>query len=165
MLAGIRMLYYCGNAEQGLVCFTFYNDRAPEARGIIQIWPAWVVFNLNREAATRWCAPLSLDIIDDVTFGEDDEGNFNGRYSTTTDQETQDIVDEDMGIQLDLSAMEKAPEGQERVYLREDDASINTFVTAFGASVGATDTPSQQSGAVTPAGTAAVPVVSGGGAD
>ena len=49
-----------------------------------------------------WFFPGALEAISEVTFGHDDKGNWDGTWITTEDKLAQDILNEDLGIDLEF---------------------------------------------------------------
>jgi hypothetical protein len=122
------------NKEKGAVYLTAYHDRKELAAKVVDILPAFIDHYYGRELAKKWCHPSSMSIIHDITFLEDEDGNDLGEWTTVEDDMGQEILDEDMGIQLDLSnlgLLEFHPE--DRVLLNADDASAASFRSALGA--------------------------------
>ena len=139
-----------------------YNDHAAYARRLADILIAWLDFNVSREAARQWCSPTFYDMLDTVTFEEDDDGGFNGEWITAADQEMQLLADEDMGIELNFEGLELLQDSSDsKVLMRAEDSSMASFKTALGTKAINT----QQSGEASPAGVAAAVESVGGGAD
>jgi hypothetical protein len=75
-----------------------------------------------------------MGIIQDITFIEDDDGNDTGEWVTLEDEMGQNILDEDMGVHLDLGNLALLELGyDDRVLHIADDASATSFRSALGA--------------------------------
>jgi hypothetical protein len=101
---------------------------------LVDILPAFIDHYYGSELAHKWCHPSSLSIIHDITFLEDEDGNNLGEWTTVKDDMGQEVLDEDMGVQLDLSnlvLLEFHPEF--RVLHNAEDASAASFRSALGA--------------------------------
>jgi hypothetical protein len=62
---------------------------------------------------------------------EDEDGNETGEWWTVEDERVQDMVDKDMGVELDFIGMEMS-ESSDMVYNNADDASVRSFCSTFG---------------------------------
>jgi hypothetical protein len=71
----------------------------------------------------KWSHPSAQEIINDIKFTEDEDGNETGEWLTVEDEHVQDMVDEDMGVELYFSRMEMSG-SQDMVYNNVDDASV-----------------------------------------
>jgi hypothetical protein len=79
-------------------------------------------------------------MINDITFLTDEDGNDTGEWMTEEDEMGQDILEEDMGVQLDFGGLDMSTFGyDERVLHNADDSSMMTFGSALGAEHIATD--------------------------
>jgi hypothetical protein len=120
--------------DKGAVYLTAYHDRKELAAKVVDILPAFIEHYYGRDLAKKWCHPNSMGIIQDITFLEDEDGNDTGEWVTMEDEMGQDILDEDMGIQLDLGNLALLEFGHDnRVLHNADDASANSFRSALGA--------------------------------
>jgi hypothetical protein len=100
----------------------------------VDILPAFIEHNYGRLLVKKWCHPNSLAMINDITFLTDEDGNDTGEWTTDEDEMGQDILDEDMGVQLDFGGIDMSAFGyNERVLHNADDASMMTFGSALGA--------------------------------
>jgi hypothetical protein len=111
----------------GVVYLTAYHDRKHLAEQVTENLPAY----LSKALAKKWCYPSTQEIINEIKFPEDDEGNKTGEWSTIEDKRVQDMLDEDMGVELDFSGMEM-PSLHDAVYNNADDASVRSFRSTFG---------------------------------
>lgn len=117
--------------DKGIVYFTAYHDQSDLAERLVAILPAYIQGMFSPIAASEWFQPGALSTIGEVTFGYDDDGNWNGTWSTAEDELAQDILDEDMGIQFEF---DNIPDIEtQMVLLTTDEASVDTFGTALGA--------------------------------
>jgi hypothetical protein len=119
--------------DRGAVYFTAYHDRKELAAKVVDILPAYIEHYHGRDLAKKWCHPASMGIIQDITFLVDEDGNDTGEWTTMEDEMGQDILDEDMGIRLDLGNLALLEIGEGRVLHNADDASANSFRSALGA--------------------------------
>ncbi len=105
------------------VYITAYKDRAPLVRKLIQILPTFVAwYEANPALVTAWFNP-QLDP-PDVTFGEDANGAWDGEWTTAHDEAQQNLIDEYMGIDIQLDNMELLDTS--RPIYRADEMSIGS---------------------------------------
>jgi hypothetical protein len=120
--------------EKEVVYLTAYHDRKDLATKVVDILPAFIEHNYGRSLVKKWCHPNSLGMINDITFLTDEDGNDTGEWTTDEDEMGQDILDEDMGVQLDFGGLDMSTFGyDERVLHNADDSSMMTFGSALGA--------------------------------
>jgi hypothetical protein len=100
----------------------------------VDILPAYLSQIYGRFLTKKWCHPLAREIIDEITFITDSEGNETGEWTTKEDEQVQNILDEYMGCKLDFENLELLEyDAQERVHKEAEDASVQSFRTALGA--------------------------------
>ena len=120
--------------EKEVVYLTAYHDQNDLAAKVVDILPAFIEHNYGRTLAKKWCHPNSLGMINEITFLTDEDGNDTGEWTTDEDEMGQDILDEDMGVQLDFGGLDMSTFGyEERVLHNADDSSMMTFGSALGA--------------------------------
>jgi hypothetical protein len=120
--------------EKEVVYLTAYHDRKELATKVVDILPAFIEHNYGRALVKKWCHPNSLGMINDITFLTDEDGNDTGEWITNEDEMGQDILQEDMGVQLDFGGIDMSTFGyDDRVLHNADDASAMTFGSALGA--------------------------------
>ena len=115
----------------------------------------WIDYTIGRAAAEEWIHAIHLGIIDDVTFEEDEDRNFTGSWSTLAEDNLEAMLEEDMGVTLDLSAMDGLPDTSNCMLLTQDDATNYSFGTVLGR--GRESTEDQQDRAPPPADKGAAP--------
>ena len=116
---------------KGVIYFTAYYDRVDIVERLVAILLAFISSRFGTTTTKAWFHPGSLEAIGEVTFGHDNEGNWNGTWSTTEDELAQDILEEDLGIALEF---ENLPDIEtQMVLLTADEASVETFGTALAA--------------------------------
>jgi hypothetical protein len=143
---------------KGVVYFTAYHDQSDIGERLVAILPAYIHSQVWEQAAKEWFYPGALKSLGEVTFGFDDDGNWDGSWSTAEDDLAQDILDEDMGIKFDF---ENLPDIETQMtLLTTDEASVDTFGTALGAKA---NTQTQQKESGIPAVARAVATESGDG--
>ena len=119
------------DAKQGVTCFTAYANRSTLANQLVQILPTYIKFILGDEQAVKeWFHPFVLGSINEVIFECDDDGEWNGQWQTPDDTLQYDILQEDMGVTLEIDYADFNP-GEEQVFTT-DDMSEKTFGTQFG---------------------------------
>jgi hypothetical protein len=91
---------------------------------------------------------MSMPIINEVHFDEDDAGNWLGTWTTEEDNLNLAILQEDMGVDFTLENMELL-DSTRQVLKRTDDVSEHSFGTHFGRPSGGLKTP-QDRDAVSP---------------
>jgi hypothetical protein len=144
---------------QGVVYFMAYHDHADVAEQMVAILPAYINQFVDAEATKEWFQPGALQALNDVQFSYDDDGNWLGTWTTADDDIHLDIMEEDMGINMDfegLTVLEK-----ECVLLTTSDASVYSFGEALREKL---PQDPQQSGSVTRAGQATTTLAGSGGA-
>ena len=109
----------------------------------------------GEEATKQWFHADAMEAIIEVDFGADDNGNWDGTWTTTEDGFALDILEEDMGIKFDCTQM---VHDRDPVLLTVDDASVYTF----GSEMELTTPSTRQTGSVTLAEEAAATSSSGG---
>jgi hypothetical protein len=115
----------------GVIYLTAYHDQKHLAERVTEILPAYLCKKYGQALAKIWCYLSAQEIINEIKFAEDKEGNDTGEWSTTEDEHVQDMVDKDMGVELDFSGMEM-PTFHDVVYNNADDASVRSFRLVFG---------------------------------
>jgi hypothetical protein len=119
---------------RGTIYITAYRDRKDLAEKIVDILPAYLSQIYGRFLTEKWCHPLAREIIDEITFITDSEGNETGEWTTKEDEQVQNILDEYMGCKLDFENLELLEfDAHERVHKEAEDASVQSFRTALGA--------------------------------
>ena len=80
-------------------------------------------------ATKAWFHPGALEAFGEVTFYYDDAGNWDGTWTTSDDKLAQDILDKDMGVDLNFDNL---PDPDlPPTLLTADDASVNSFASAL----------------------------------
>jgi hypothetical protein len=74
------------------------GHRYPPSIPIYQIY--------GRFLTKKWCHPLAREIIDEITFITDSEGNETGEWTMKEDEQVQNILDKYMGCKLDFKNLE-----------------------------------------------------------
>jgi hypothetical protein len=119
--------------SQGFVYFTTYKDCKDVAKGVVAALPAYVRHQLGDEAVKTWFA--STEIGRDIELGLTLDGHWDGTWATQEDQILSNILDADVGFQIDnidlLAQDEEEDEDARRVLLNADDASYQSFGTAL----------------------------------
>ena len=138
------------DAHQGVVYFTAYNDRTKTAEKVVDILPALIEHLYDKDTAKAWFSHVAFDSVGQVNFHCDGDGNWLGTWSTWEDELNDDIIDEDMGINVDLGDI--VLQDRPSTLLTEDDASVHTF----GGDLNRPEPPKNQpTGEATQAGSAA----------
>jgi hypothetical protein len=116
-------------AEDGKVIFTAYKDRSDFAQKLVEILPACMNQLYDRKAVQTWFTSCAMSICDETTLTKDDDGNWTGKWHTFDDQLMQDVINEDMGFDIDLSGLKllEQEHNTNRVLLETDNASVDTF--------------------------------------
>jgi hypothetical protein len=126
--------------DKQVVYLTAYHDRKELAAKVVDILPAFIEHNYGRALVKKWCHPNALGMINDITFLTDEDGNDTGEWITQEDEMGQEILDEDMGVELDFGGIDMNTFGcDDRVLHNADDASMMTFGSALGAERNTTD--------------------------
>jgi hypothetical protein len=142
---------YGRNKGTGTYNITAYNDRHSLAAKVVDILVALFAYQHGREAAKHCFHALTLDIINEVTFNTDDDGNWDGTWTSEEDLLFQDLLAEDMGTDLQIEGIELLETNEDRdqrPLLTVDDASHRSYGTALGRP----PAPSQHSGEAADAG-------------
>lgn len=118
------------DARQGFVYFTTYKDRSDIAKGAVAALPAYVRHLLGDEAVKLWFA--SPEIGRDIDLGLTPDGHWDGSWTTQEDQILTDILDTDVGFQIDnMQLVDQDAEANDiadrTVFLTGDDASLHSF--------------------------------------
>jgi hypothetical protein len=119
------------DATYSITYFTAYNDRANLVEQLTQILPALVNYKLNKDALKAWFHESVHETIHEIIFDVDPSGNWNGKWTTSDDEITQAILDEDVGIELNFD-INFDEEQNTRTILTTDQASVDTYGNAFG---------------------------------
>jgi hypothetical protein len=91
---------------KGVIYFTAYHNQSDIGERLVAILPAYVQTFEDKQAAKQWFHAGTLQSLGEVFFGYDDEGNWDGTWHTAEDYLTQDILDEDMGIEFDFDNLD-----------------------------------------------------------
>ena len=134
------------DAGKNVIYFTAYHNRAETAERLVEILPAFIHFKLGMEAVKEWCYPESLQTVHEVTFSYDNDGNWDGTWSTAEDEVADVVLDEDMDVKIEVENLLDIQ--SQLVLLTSDDASVGSFGSV---SVAHATTPSQQKEAASPA--------------
>jgi hypothetical protein len=140
-----------GKERGKAVYFTAYVDLAGYSESLVGVLPALVNAVMDKSAALAWFHVDALDSLNDVVLNHDEDGNWDGTWTTSEDDYGDTILDEDLGIEFDFTTMEEF--GDEVVLLTADDTSVNTYGTELGQRA---PTETQQTGSVAHAVEAAV---------
>jgi hypothetical protein len=98
----------CQGKDRGkAVYLTTYVDIASYAESLVGVLPALVNALLDKQAALSWFHVDALDAINDVILNHDDDGNWDGTWTTSEDEYGDTILDEDLGFEFDLDGMEE----------------------------------------------------------
>lgn len=115
--------------KSGTVYVTAYNDRVELVQRLVDIPPRLVERMLHRDAAKKWFHATAIAHAPEVDFDTDDDGNWNGAWTTEDDEINQEVLAEDMGIKFEgLDFMGSS----NPVILTTDDASMQSFGMSFG---------------------------------
>jgi len=118
------------DAKQGFVCFATCKDRSDIAKGAVAALPACVRHLLGDEAVKLWFA--SPEIGRDIDLGITPDGHWDGSWTAQEDQILTDILDTDVGFQIDnMQLVDQDAEADctadRTVFLTGDDASLHSF--------------------------------------
>jgi hypothetical protein len=119
-------------ARNGSVYITFYKDRRSFAESFFPILPAYISSFINPEAAKQWFHPHVRNLFHDVTFVlNDTTGEWTGEWKTSDEDQMEDDLLEDVGIEFDLQGLNLVLE-DEKVHATTDDFSVTSFRSKFG---------------------------------
>jgi len=113
------------------VYFTAYNDQVDVAERLVGILPAYVAKMVDEAAAKQWFHPDSLHALQSVQFLSDDNGDWDGTWMTPDDELMQDILDEDMGVNMNFEFDGLSGLEHQVVSLTADEASVTTYGNAL----------------------------------
>ena len=97
--------YIRAGYNQGSHVLTFYNDRRTTAKAVLNILPAYMAYKHGKEAAEKWFHAVALKDIADVRFNHTLEGEFDRLWTTPDDAVLEGIMEEDMGIDLQIEGL------------------------------------------------------------
>lgn len=103
---------------------TAYEDRSDKAAAFLRILPAWVETFHGPFALKKWLDHQIEPM--EVEFHYDASGAWDGTWTTSDDKVNMDILNEDVGIKIDLEGLELVERDQRRI-LEVDNASHMTF--------------------------------------
>ena len=116
-----------------IVYFTAYKDRSSIAERLVAILPAYIKYVMEEAAARAWFHPQACQMIHEVEFQTNDDGDWLGTWTTAEDDLNQELLDEDMGFHLQLEGLDLLQDDEDSgVLLRADNASVASFGTACG---------------------------------
>lgn len=127
--------------EQATI-LTTYHDRLADAESLAAILPAYRHHFLGMATRRSWFNKDALEIIHDVTFIINDEGNWTGKWSTSDDENLQNILDEDLGCGVTIEGLSIVDEDQDAhrpAIPYADDQSRLSFNTIFGGNSATSD--------------------------
>ena len=82
-----------------------YNDRADLASSFGEVLPEYIAEFYGKHLLSKWFHPHEIpdatDKSDEVLFDIDDEGNFTGKWSTPDDLTWENLLNEDVGFNLE----------------------------------------------------------------
>ena len=115
---------YNGPDAGAKVYATAYEDRFEIAERIMGILPNFIQWKYNADVAKEWCGHVVE--MNEVEFHKDDEGNWNGSWTTEDDKLHALMLQEDVGykLQFDNMQMIQQEERKHRKILRTDNASL-----------------------------------------
>jgi len=123
------------DADSNAVHCTAPNDRSNKANASLEVLPAHVCRPYGRKTCEATFHPTVLGEINDVVLHYDEAGNWNGNWTTPEEQQNAEILNENMGFNIDLSFLQQA-EGHAAnnglVHLIADDASVASFGSNTG---------------------------------
>ena len=123
------------DADGNAVHCTAPNDRSTKTDAFLEVLPAYICRLYGRKICEAIFHPTILGDIDDVVFHHDEAGNWNGKWTTAEEQQNQEILNEPMGFNIDLSFLQQA-EGHAAnngpVHLIADNASVASFGSNTG---------------------------------
>ena len=115
---------------------TSYNDRYELAESFLRVLPKHVACRICQEAPDLWFSEGALAIAADMRLTTDLEGNWDGSWKMTADDENQAFLD---GYASDLSDDDDAPpvpppdeSTRPPMLATTNDSSVKTFGTVFG---------------------------------
>ena len=115
---------------KGITYFMTYHTHANLAECHVAILPALFQECLSTLATKAWFHPGALEALGKVTFSYDNDENQGGMWSTAEDEWAQDILDEDVGVTIELDNVPN-PLAQAPTLLTVDDASMNSIKSAL----------------------------------
>jgi len=127
--------------EAGATIITAYQDRLTDAESLAEILPAYM-YHLLSPVTKRWFHADAHEVIHDVTFTYDEEGNWTGEWSTSDDDNLQTILDEDLGCGVTIEGLSIVDEDQDAhrpAIPYADDQSKLSFNTIFGGNSATSD--------------------------
>ena len=122
------------DAKSAVFITTYDDNRVDTAEGLIDILPEFLDYytgTTEQEASKKWCEEPSGLI--NVTWEYDANFEWTGRWKTSDDEDMDELVDEDMGIHIELENMELIEDDDEeegtktRRMLTADDMTTKSF--------------------------------------
>jgi hypothetical protein len=120
-----------GADANSAVYATAYHDRAGLASDLLGILPALVTQFISRRATKEWFHQTAIDACNGVSFDTDETGEWTGNWTTEEDVFQKELIDEDMGIDLQLEGMEILQTQEEFNVTTTDDHSLKTWSSVF----------------------------------
>jgi hypothetical protein len=149
------------DVQNGITIFTSYKNHEPLASSLIQVLPDYVLRFYGETYAKAWFHPNFIPSPEyRATFEVDDNDNWTGIFTTADDNNLNEALTEDLGIEFDfdLSALSIPDSGH--AITMTDDGTIHSFFSATGTQ---RPDPSQLAGSAPPAASQASAAPGGAG--
>jgi len=119
------------NLEAGTCYLPVYSDHLSTATTFIRILPVYVDTLLGPEVTRKWFHPSAIADCQGVSLTKDNDGLWTGHWTTDEDGFDLDLLEEDMGIPIELNiagaTMPSREEPDTPVFATADDATAYTF--------------------------------------
>lgn len=124
----------------GVTYFTAYKDRFELADKLVSILPAYIIFRFDHATAKAWFSAQAIDDCPSIVWGSSNPdipalsyAEWDGTWQTEEDQQFQDLLDEDIGIELQLDGLDivSLDEDKTKVIMDNDDQSFVSFNTTL----------------------------------
>lgn len=117
------------DCDQGVVYLTAYKDRARLAAGVSEVLPAYIQTMFSDNAMHEWFTPVGIASCEGVNLEINEDGAWNGKWTTPEDELQDAMWHEELGVQLQITNLELLDEHEDDglMYLTADDASRQSF--------------------------------------
>ena len=108
------------DSKNGTVYFTAYKDRSSLAESLLDILPAYLVFRMGRQYAQAVLHEGKIEECPKVTWDSPDYATWKGTWRTEEDQQLDDMLEEDMGIEFCIEGIEDIVTTEQQKQTKKD---------------------------------------------
>lgn len=119
--------------SQGIVYFVAYKDRFEIVEKLVAVLPQFIEFRFNRQVAEKFFHLIAIEDCSSVTWECSDQNQsyatWTGNWTTQEEEQMLDLLEEDMGIKIQLDNLEMLKQMGNKVIAHDDALSVTSFGT------------------------------------